>query len=457
MRPLLEKIYFHSPVPVQNLLVSAYGLKLRRERYNRRASSFLEALKQSERYSADEMLRLQSERFVAIARHAIVTVPHFRDWAAAEGVSAYDIKSLGDLELFPILEKDQVRECPDRFISDSFRKGKLILLNTSGTSGKPLDVYCDADARTYHYAFFSRLRGWFGISAKSRRATFFGRIIQSAGNERPPFWRHDLFQRNILMSSYHLAPKNLKYYYDELVKYAPDEIIGYPSSLFQIAKFIITEAMPPLKPRVVFTTAETLLSHEREILEQAFLCPVVDQYGCTEMAFFASQCECGTMHFHPEHGLAEVVNDGGFTTGDNGALVATGFVNPVMPLIRYRVGDVVSLDNLACDCGRAFPVLRSVCGRLDDVLVRPDGTPIGRLDPIFKGQAGVYETQIIQPAKDLLVFKIVRDGKFTRDLSTQLLYEVEKRVGADMKIRFDFVKAIPKDRNGKFKAVVKQF
>ena len=90
--------------------------------------------------------------------------------------------------------------------------------------------------------------------------------------------------------------------------FAPDEVIGYPSSVYQLARQVRDSGQPPLAPRVVFTTAETLLAHQREAIEAAFACPVIDQYGCTEMAFFASQCEHGTMHVHPEHGCLEALD-----------------------------------------------------------------------------------------------------------------------------------------------------
>jgi phenylacetate-CoA ligase len=459
MKSFTEMIYYSSPVFLQNILISIYGYKLYRDRYNENARQYLSELRKSEYISKDQMQELQSRRFVQIARHAIAYVPHYRDWAAKEGLEVDDINSLDDLKLFPLLEKDDIRKSPERFISELYKdKSRLLSYSTSGTSGKPLTIICDANCRTHHYTFFTRLRSWFGINNKSTRATLFGRIIQLPQNKYPPYWRYDIYQRNLLMSSYHLNDDNLSLYYEKLLQYKPDEVIGYPSSLYQIAKFIINNKLPPLTPKVVFTTAETLLIQQREMLENAFACPVIDQYGCTEMAFFASQCEFGNMHIHPEHGIMEVLDTSGrhVRVGEAGNAVPTGLVNMVMPLIRYKIGDIIATSDKCCECGRAFPVISDIVGRLDDTLMTPDGRPLGRLDPIFKGLNGIYETQIIQSSSDTLEFNLVVDNSYNKQSERELMYEIRKRVGAELIVKLIYVASIPKNQNGKFKAVIRR-
>lgn len=453
-----ELIYFSSPVFIQNMLVSCYGYKLFRQRYSKNAKKYNHDLEKSAEFSVAEMHALQERRFVKIARHAIEFVPYYRNWALNNHITINDFNSLKDLSWFPILEKDEIKKNPRNFLSDVYLgRHDLFKIHTSGTTGKPLTIYCDRDSRTHHYAFFTRLRSWFGLDQNSKRATLFGRIILKPGQNSPPFWRYDYFQRNLLMSSYHLSNENLTHYYSKLAEYFPDEIIAYPSSIYQIAKYIVRQHLPQLKPKVVFTTAETLLPYQRTMIERAFNCPIIDQYGCTEMAFFASQCEHGTMHLHPEHGIFETVDSNGHATleGNQGLAVATGFINYAMPLIRYKVGDIVVLSNGICRCGRAFPVLESVEGRKDDILTTLNGQPIGRLDPIFKGKDGIYETQIIQTAHDRIEFRIVKDEKFLAKEEKELIYEIRKRIGFDMRLDLIYVKDIPKDKNGKFKSVIR--
>ena len=260
----------------------------------------------------------------------------------------------------------------------------------------------------------------------------------------------------MLFSSYHLSEANLPHYYRKLCDLAAEEIIGYPSSLFQVARYIVRENLPFPAPRVVFTTAETLLAHQREIIARAFGAPVIDQYGCTEMVIFVAQCAHGGYHIHPEHGYLEILDDNGRPVPDGvpGSAVCTGFLNRAMPLIRYRLGDRLIAAAGACPCGSSFPLLASIEGRLDDILMTTDGRPLTRLDPIFKTLRGIAETQIIQQENDLLVIKLVADSTFNDEDEATLVHELRKRAGADMRISIERLTEIPKDRNGKFRTVI---
>jgi phenylacetate-CoA ligase len=289
----------------------------------------------------------------------------------------------------------------------------------------------------------------------------FGRIIVLPEIDRPPFWRYDAAQKNLLFSSYHLSEKNLPFYVKKLKDYHPEEIVGYPSSLYHLSLYIVEKGLEgKIKPQVVFTTAENLLSYQRKIIRQAFKCPVINQYGCTEMAMFASECEHGKLHLHPEHGFVEVVpRDPNQLIGNEpdlvGEMVCTGFVNKAMPLIRYRLGDEVALSKSArCGCGRRFPVLEKVQGRIDDIIITPDGRPVGRLDPVFKGFSGIKECQIVQESLDKVSVNIVCDAMFDASIEAELMTEFRKRLGNEMEIELVKMTEIPKSANGKFRPVV---
>ena len=88
-----------------------------------------------------------------------------------------------------------------------------------------------------------------------------------------------------------------------------------------------------------------------------------------------------------------------------------GFVNPIMPLIRYRTGDLAVFADRECDCGRKMPVIEGLLGRSDDVVVTPDGRRVGRLDPIFKAVSSFYESRIVQDAADHVRVEYVADAE----------------------------------------------
>lgn len=452
----LEDIYYKLPVFFQNGAVSALGLKLKRERFTVAGDKMLETLMQSRTFSSDQIAQYQDAEFANIAKHAIHTTQFYSNWARENGIDPNAISGLKDLVLFPVIEKNFLRENSALFRStDPGLTRKQFCLHTSGTTGTPLTVWTDKDSRSRHYAFFSRLRAEYGVASNDKRATLFGRIIMPASQTNPPFWRYDFFQKNLLMSSYHLNEKNLGYYYHKLAAYKPAEIFAYPSSIYAIAEYIVKHSLAPLSLKLIMTTAENLLPHQKAIIKKAFHAPVVNQYGCTEMAFFCSEFSDGLMKFHPEHGITEVRHSSGtISTEGSGELIATGFINWSMPVIRYAVGDQVLLTGRD---SQGKQILGDVAGRTDDVIYTLDGTPIGRLDPIFKGGNGIKCAQIVQSESGSVNLRLVPDEFYTDQHGDALKHELIKRLGNELDISITLLETIEKEKNGKFKPVISRF
>ena len=453
MNSTIEKIYYKSPIFIQNIAVTLFGWKLYRERFNTEGKEMLLSLLASETFTHKKIAQLQDSMFTAIARHAINTTPYYQAWAKKQSITALDINSLADIKHFPIIDKKFLRENAALFKSDDLALTKhQFTLNTSGTTGTPLTVYTDQHSRSKHYAFFTRLRRSYGVTDSDKRATLFGRIILTADQKKPPFWRYDAMQHNLLMSSYHLSDANIPYYYEKLKHFKPQEIFAYPSSIYAIANFIVRNQLEPIRLKLIMTTAENLLPQQRDIIKAAFHAPIVNQYGCTEMAFFCSDFPDGNMKFHPEHGFAEVQDkDGVIRDSGEGDLLATGFINFSMPVIRYLVGDRINLSERDTQ-GRQ--VLSEVHGRTDDIIYRKDGTPVGRLDPIFKGGSGILCAQIIQNADASVILKLVRDNNYQPNNGDELILELKKRLGSELPITLELVDDIAKEKNGKFRPVI---
>jgi phenylacetate-CoA ligase len=451
----LEHIYPYLPVALQNVFTSAYGFLLNRWRYGGNSKDYVAELMSSQFFSTDELIRLQEEKLSGLINIAYHNVPYYRDLFDGLKLKPSDIKEIDDLAKLPVLTKDDIKAYPEKFINRNLEPKSLLTRNTSGTSGKPLKIYCDKESLRHNYAFFLRTRSWRGIELGDRRATFGGRIIVPQNQLNPPFWRYDINENNLLFSSYHMSEINLQHYYSKISRFNPVEIRGYPSSLYFLAAYMRRNNLPALNPKGVFTTAETLLEYQRDVIEKAFGCPVSDQYGSTEMVNFITQCNSGTYHIHPEYSIIEVLKEGkAVDVGEPGEVVCTSFINYAMPLIRYKLGDTLKLSAKKCKCGLCFPVVEQIIGRTDDILFTPEGIPVGRLDPVFKGLNGIKETQIIQTQKNKLMVKIKKDEQFLAEDNDKLIQALRKRLGRAMQIELIFVDEIPKDKNGKFRAVI---
>jgi len=210
--------------------------------------------------------------------------------------------------------------------------------------------------------------------------------------------------------------------------------------------------------KVAINNAEPLYSYQRNTISDAFRCPVRDTYGMAEFVCAASECENGNLHFWPEVGYTEVLDDKDdreIAQGETGRLVCTGLLNSVMPLIRYEVGDrgYILNGSTLCECSRNLPILGGIDGRSDDVIITRDGRRIGRLDPVFKAEFPIREAQIIQEDIDLIKVKLVVANGYKREVGEKIVSGIRDRVG-DIEINLELVDKIPRTNNGKFRAVI---
>src|SRR5213594_1699472 len=154
--PYWERLYYASPVWLQSLAVSALGFSIYRQRYGRESRALFEQLRESEHWSADRLNQFTDAEVRRVVAHAFTHVPYYRNLAKETGVAAADIQSSTDLHKLPVLEKSEIRGQPEAFVSDKQGlRGRLFELNTSGTSGTPLTIFCDRASRRRHYAFWA--------------------------------------------------------------------------------------------------------------------------------------------------------------------------------------------------------------------------------------------------------------------------------------------------------------
>lgn len=455
MATFSDRIYLRSPKAVQNVLVSLKGLQLEWQRRRGRYGSFLQDIRQRNRFTADQFTAYQIQRLRSVLEVA-VAVPLYRDSFHARGVTPASLTDLADLERFPLLPKEQVRARARDLVPVFHDVRGLLRLNTTGTTGSPMVVYASHRARQENYAHFDNFFEQAGMDPRARRAVFGGRILQPGTDWRPPFWRLSRFQHALLFSSYHMTNTTLPGYLAALQRFRPAILEGYPSSLAGLARFVLeTGGMPPVQG--VVTSSETLLDEQREVIEKAFSCRVFDQYGAAEMCVFVGQCRWGRYHVRPDYGVVELLKDGRpATVGEEGEIVCTGFINDAMPLIRYQIGDLGRWAEPGCECGLETPILERILGRRDDVVVTPEGTRVGRLSPVLKGFP-VREGQYLQNADGSLTVLLVPGPGFSPDCFPRLEEELRKRVGPSIAIRFETVDAIPRGAGGKLRAVISQY
>ena len=451
---MLIAAYHRLPPRARSAVASARGMYLRHWRYGPETDQLVAEALEREGWPADRWRAWVEGRLALLLERAATRVPAYRDhWSARR--RAGDRAAWDRLENWPVLTKEALRANPRAYLADDRDPRRMFHEHTSGTTGKPLDLWSSrATLRAWYALFDARWRRWHGVSRDDRWALLGGQLVTPAAAVRPPFWVWNAGLRQLYMSSYHLAPQYLPYYLDALRRYRITYLIGYASSLEALARTALETGITVPGLRVALTSAEPLLPSQRATIEEGLRCPVRETYGMSEMAAAAGECEAGTLHRWPEAGCLEVLGQSGpVPTGATGDFICTGLLNFDMPLIRYAVGDRGANSDAPCPCGRRLPAIAALEGRSDDMLFTPDGRQVGRLDPVFKARLRVREAQIVQHALDRIEVRVVPADGYSPADARAIADAVRDRMG-DLDVRVETVAGIPRGPNGKFRAVV---
>ncbi|PKL54854.1 MAG: CoF synthetase, partial [Methanomicrobiales archaeon HGW-Methanomicrobiales-6] len=183
-------------------------------------------------------------------------------------------------------------------------------------------------------------------------------------------------------------------------------------------------------------------------------------YGNSEQTVLAGECEESTRyHIFPEYGIVELIGSDGRPVegpGAMGEVVATSLTNFICPLIRYRTMDVAVLGQGPCTCGRAYPMLERVEGRLQEFIVTRDHrfismTAVNMHSDVFDN---VAQFQFYQMREGEVLMKIVKKPGYTDRDTERILRELDKKFEGDVDVTIRFVETIPRTRRGKYQFLI---
>lgn len=453
MRGIQEQVYNRSPTWLQNLLVSAYGYRLYKKRYTGIFHEILDLLREARDWTPQQVEDWQAEQLHNMVRHCRLTVPYYQKLFADHSLHENDFTTTKDVQKLPILTKAALKANIDDF--RSFSGETYLVQHTSGSTGSPLALEVDEYTYKLAMALVVDHEESHGVRFGERRATFAGRMIQSPDNMHGPFSRYNRAENQRLYSSYHLNTQTFPTYRRDLDRFAPKEIIGYPSAISDLAgHYLASSQTPAFQPTAIITNSETLLSWQREQIESAFQCKIYDYYGTAEYVAFAGQNGTGKYIVSPVIGIMELLPSHA-QPEETGTITATSLTNKIMPLLRYQLGDtaIPYSSQEGSFCTRS---LEAIVGRTDDYIITPDGRNVGRVDHFFKGIRQIREAQVIQDRMDHCTVMIVANERLGEKTIDRLRSNIASRIGSNMKFDIKEVENIPKGANGKLRSVVRR-
>ncbi|MEJ2046044.1 MAG: hypothetical protein P8X74_22560 [Reinekea sp.] len=363
------------------------------------------------------------------------------------GLSWSDVNISNYKEIFPVINKEMVRDCVGKFTPDHKAQERNFLIHTSGTTGHPLPVHTNKSSRMLNFQHFNSLLLSNGVHPTDSSVTIGGKRLFSRPKNNC-YWRHDYYARNRYFSNYHLNAKTVDIYLNEFETYDPVYIDSYPFPISYIAKYMNStgRVYRGHNLKLILTSAEALLFEDRVEIERAFGCRVINQYGNVEMSVFAYGYD-DKLHFPGSYGQVEFE----YSKSGEAEIISSGMVNTGMVLLRYKTGDTVNEVFSNDICGAVASVVN---GRSEDYIELADGRRITQFNPI-SGLQSVRQAQVIQ--KSFNQIDILVDTELDINTIAMIRKVVLQKLDPNMEVNIVKVNDFILTKSGKFRFIRRMF
>jgi len=454
---LTREIYDHSPVFLQNLYASVYGLQKKWCRYRGEFRKYYDFFAGAAGWSLADFQAYQDEKVRGLIRNAYEHVPFHRRRMDEWKVRPDDIRGVVDLPRLPLLEKSEVRAAGREMLSKAVPEGRLLSATTSGSTGYPLTLYWTRSAKQKEYGFHWARRRRHVIRGDSYGSVTGLQLVPS-DSLKPPFWRHNWAANQTCYSLFHITPKTIPLYLEEMQRCQHVYLEGYPSVIAMFARHLLEQGLDWPRPlKAYYVESEQLQEEHRWQISQAFKTRVYNMYGQAEFACSITEYDCGHLHYDMDYGVIEFMPTGREGDCTVAEIVCTAFDNAAWPLIRYRVGDLVLIPDEPVQCSEnAGLVVRAIYGRTGHSLVSRDGRRINNISVIIKKCRNIEAVQCVQHEPGLVEVHVVRSPGYAAQDEENLLYQFHQKMG-EMDFKFvylDGVDQFERTPAGKFLSII---
>ena len=465
---------------LSDLVVATITFPMLNYLYNRRGIlSSYRALTRSQFEPVEVLRDIQLKKLQRLLTYANDHVLFYQRRFAAIGLDPRDVQALEDIEQIPPLNRQELldhlpdlvdirqRESLERAMRATtrgrpiplarFRRHRLVRDATSGSTGTPTVVFEDGSKTALNWAHELRLQHWYGLRPGVKEARF-----AAVSTEYRPSGK-TIFLRKHLWHQLNVPCENLN---DEvhranvarLRSFRPTILWGTTFGFASLADYIRRSGDDlASRPALIITWAEGLLTHDKQLIEEVFRCPVANVYSTREVGHVGATCSHGTMHVNQENYYLESAPTPVEVTGDslsNELMITPLRIGP-MPLIRYRVGDFGEMSDQRCACGLSLQAMTGLDGRTGDVYRGTDGTTISlnfwvavfARSPIAQS---VSAFQVVYTVDGGVRLRIVKNADYSDEIESRLRSYMETNFPAGTRFEFDYPTRIEPQPSGKY-------
>lgn len=412
----------------------------------------------SQYWSQNKIKELQLERLKSLLNHASRTTTYYRNLFKENAFVPDELAHFDEIKKIPFLTKNIIRENNTGLLSSIFPADKIHCSETGGTTGVKMRFWRNNSCLAQKEAARYRFEQWTGWDFGDRMG-----LVWTAQQDYVGHWTtkakiiNELFERQVVFPAAIINDEKILQYLELIKKKKPKMIRAFTSPLYEVAKVVISLNLNLPSLYGIVTTGEPLFNHQRQVIEQAFGCKVLDSYRCREVGPIAQECcEQNGLHINAESLFVEVVplEERGRYDEGVGEIVVTDLLNYGMPLIRYKMGDIGMLSKQTCACGRELPLLKNISGRSADSLRSVDGRLVTAgslvLYLVDEAPGPLGQVQVIQDANNHLTIRMTPDPPPSEEIMNYQRKMVQTLFGDEMNVSFEIVDRIERSQSGKY-------
>ena len=375
-------------------------------------------------WSSEDIREYQLGQLRSICSLAYLKSRYYRRVFDEIGFHPNALRNLEDLAVLPTIDRRTIQEHADEMCTRPTNHYSVDLCTSGGTSGTQLAFYMDHKRSVIEYAYLVTSWERAGYSLGMPMAVLRGHTTKP--NRKNFRHEYDPVFHNHYYSSFHMTDSNMRRYLEHIATIGPCFLHVYPSTAASLTRFLHRSGMDvPTNILGIIAESENVYPDQRADIEEVFGVRMYSCYGHSEKLVLAAECENSTdYHVWPTYGYFELLDENSkpvTSPGSRGEIVGTGFINAVMPLIRYRTDDYATYVSNCCDaCGRKHIVLRDIRGhRIQEVLIAADGTVMPWTGLGVEGSQEAFihvrQIQFFQDTPGRAVLKIVPGDGFSDD------------------------------------------
>ena len=419
---------------------------------------YYQELKNHQWNTIEENKKIQQKKLYKLVKYASQNISYYQKIIQEYNIQFSEDTIFDDIKKFPLLTKEVIREHFDELYK--FRDRTYFRNHTSGSTGEPVIFYQDKYCLEWKIATKIFYDEWAGRRIGEPMVKLWGAVqdILKEGQGIKGYLRQQ-FHGVTTLNSYRMTENNLYDYVRKINRIKPRLILTYTNSIDELARFIQDHHLAIYSPGAIMTSAGVLFPEIRKRVGEVFGVPLFDNYGSRETGGIACNCEKNEgLHLMPDLHYVEILDDNSreVNPGESGEIVVTLLTNYTMPLIRYTIEDRGVLSNKVCSCGRGFPLLEKVEGRILNMFRNKQGDLIGSgyFISLIYYRDYVKKFQIIQKTVDYIIINLVlKDSKKTQEARKDFK-EINKKIrlvmGNETKIKHNIVDKIEPTKAGKY-------